>query len=195
MHKMSDGDLSNGIYLVGQVNNEGSQAGKVYDTKGIFPTICAGTHGYANGNIEVRPCLTPDRIEKRQNGRRFKEPGEPMFTLTKQDIHGVMISNPNEVKCLNSKDKNGKQPPQQARIYDTSGLMTALQAEQGGRFNIQNNSRIRRLTPKECWRLQGISDEITDKVIQAGISDTQMYKGAGDATTVNVIFEIAKRMN
>ncbi|WP_017416784.1 DNA cytosine methyltransferase [Clostridium tunisiense] len=55
--------------------------------------------------------------------------------------------------------------------------------------------RIRRLTPKECWRLQGISDEITDKVRAAGISDSQMYRGAGDACTVNVIYEIARRMS
>jgi DNA (cytosine-5)-methyltransferase 1 len=96
---------------------------------------------------EVRPVLTPDRLNKRQNGRRFKEPGEPMFTLTKQDIHGI-----------------------------------------------EYQGKIRRLTPKEYWRLQGIPDKITDKVIAAGISDTQMYKGAGDATTVNVIYEIAKRM-
>jgi len=36
--------------------------------------------------------LTPDRAEKRQHGRRFKEPGDPSFTLTGQDIHGVAIS-------------------------------------------------------------------------------------------------------
>src|SRR5699024_12256266 len=38
----------------------------------------------------VYAVLTPDRIEKRQNGRRFKEDGEPMFTLTSQDRHGVL---------------------------------------------------------------------------------------------------------
>lgn len=38
------------------------------------------------------PVLTPDRTEKRQNGRRFKENGEPMFTLTSQDRHGVATS-------------------------------------------------------------------------------------------------------
>lgn len=59
---------------------------------------------------------------------------------------------------------------------------------------VEYQGRIRRLTPKECWRLQGITDEITDKVIEAGISDTQMYRGAGDACTVNVIYEIAKRL-
>ena len=59
---------------------------------------------------------------------------------------------------------------------------------------ITKDQRIRKLTPKECWRLQGVLDEITDKVIQAGISDTQMYRGAGDACTVNVIYEIAKKL-
>lgn len=38
---------------------------------------------------EVKPVLTPDRINKRQNGRRMKDDGEPMFTLTAQDKHGV----------------------------------------------------------------------------------------------------------
>jgi DNA (cytosine-5)-methyltransferase 1 len=53
--------------------------------------------GYSNrkaetsGVIEARAVLTPDRAEKRQNGRRMKEPGEPGFTLTGQDRHGVAI--------------------------------------------------------------------------------------------------------
>ena len=59
---------------------------------------------------------------------------------------------------------------------------------------VTRDQRIRRLTPKECWRLQGIPDEITDKVIAGGVSDAQMYRGAGDACTVNVIYEIAKKL-
>ncbi len=47
--------------------------------------------GVGIDNLIVQPCLTPDRMKKRQNGRRFKENGEPSFTLTGQDIHGVMI--------------------------------------------------------------------------------------------------------
>ncbi len=39
----------------------------------------------------VRAVLTPDRLEKRQNGRRMKENGEESFTLTGQDIHGVAV--------------------------------------------------------------------------------------------------------
>ena len=41
----------NKIVRVGQVSNKGSQSGMVYDPNGLFPTICAGTHGYAMGNI------------------------------------------------------------------------------------------------------------------------------------------------
>lgn len=44
----------------------------------------------------VKPVLTPHRSKKRQNGRRFKEDGEESFTLTSQDIHGVMIDNNKE---------------------------------------------------------------------------------------------------
>src|SRR5690625_7987848 len=45
---------------------------------------------------EIRPVLTPDRLEKRQNGRRFKENGEESFTLTSQDRHGVALGNRSE---------------------------------------------------------------------------------------------------
>jgi DNA (cytosine-5)-methyltransferase 1 len=98
----------------------------------------------------VQPVLTPDRVEKRQNGRRFKEPGEPMFTLTAQDRHGVLVGN--------------------------------------------GQVRIRRLTPLECFRLQGFPDEHFHNAKAAGISDRQLYKRAGNAVTVNVVYEIARRL-
>lgn len=51
--------------------------------------------------------------------------------------------------------------------------------------------RIRKLTPKECWRLQGFPDWAFDKA-QAVNSDSQLYKQAGNSVTVSVISEIAK---
>ena len=44
-----------------------------------------------DSKVVCQPCLTPDRLKKRENGRRFKENGDPMFTLTAQHIHGVII--------------------------------------------------------------------------------------------------------
>ena len=53
--------------------------------------------------------------------------------------------------------------------------------------------RIRKLTPKECWRLMGISDEDFDKA-QGVNSNTQLYKQAGNAIVVNVLEAIFKQM-
>ena len=52
--------------------------------------------------------------------------------------------------------------------------------------------RIRKLTPRECWRLQGFTDEHFDKERATGLSDSRLYKMAGNAVTVNVISEIGK---
>ncbi|MFA6386115.1 MAG: DNA (cytosine-5-)-methyltransferase [Candidatus Paceibacterota bacterium] len=67
-----------------------SQGQRVYSTKGIASTL-AGNAGGLGGKtgLYAIPVLTPDRQEKRQNGRRFKDDGEPAFTLTSQDRHGV----------------------------------------------------------------------------------------------------------
>ncbi|UBH21894.1 DNA (cytosine-5-)-methyltransferase [Macrococcus armenti] len=54
--------------------------------------------------------------------------------------------------------------------------------------------RIRKLTPKECWRLQGFTDEQHDVVEAAGISNSQRYKQAGNAVTVNVIIALGERL-
>lgn len=52
--------------------------------------------------------------------------------------------------------------------------------------------KIRKLTQRECWRLQGFTDQQFDKVIKAGMSDTQLYKQAGNAVTVNVISAVGQ---
>lgn len=68
---------------------DGSQAMRVYNTE-LAPTLKGSGGGAgAKTGLYAIPVLTPDRIEKRQNGRRFKEDGEPAFTITQQDIHGV----------------------------------------------------------------------------------------------------------
>lgn len=136
-------------------------------------------HGERTGVLEVRPVLTPDRAEKRQNGRRMKESGEEMFTLTAQDRHGVAIKpkhipGPNEVN--NTLRASGHQTPTPKHNFDT----------------IHDGVRIRRLTPRECFRLQGFPDEYFDRAAAVN-SDSQLYKQAGNSVTVNVIYEIAKR--
>ncbi len=70
--------------------NQPYQQNRVYDTNGIAPALLSemssGTH-----KVKAQPVLTPNRLEKRQNGRRFKEDGEPAFTLNCQDQHGILV--------------------------------------------------------------------------------------------------------
>lgn len=60
---------------------------------------------------------------------------------------------------------------------------------------LTSDYRIRKLTPRECWRLQAFPDELFDKAQATGMSDSQLYKQAGNSVTVNVIEYIAKRFN
>lgn len=53
--------------------------------------------------------------------------------------------------------------------------------------------KIRKLTPRECWRLQGFPDLAFDKAQEVN-SNSQLYKQAGNSVTVNVIKEIAERL-
>lgn len=67
-----------------------SDAQRIYKPTGTSRTLKAlgGGQGAKTGMYAI-PVLTPNRLEKRQNGRRMKEDGEPMFTLTAQDRHGI----------------------------------------------------------------------------------------------------------
>jgi DNA (cytosine-5)-methyltransferase 1 len=170
------------IKKVGNIRKKGkSQSGDVVSTDSIAPTLCATTTQKDPLKIAI-PVLTPDRADKRQNGRRFKSDGESMFTLTAQDKHGILIAG----KLPGNHDQN-------SRVYDTNGLAPTLSTMQGGgqEPKIMQNFRIRKLTPRECWRLQGFPDRAFNKVQEVN-SNSQLYKQAGNSVTVNVIAAIAK---
>ena len=67
---------------------------------------------------------------------------------------------------------------------------------QGGGLKpkIYNAPKVRKLTPLECWRLQGFTDEQFYKAKETGMSDSQLYKQAGNAVTVPVINAIADEL-
>lgn len=66
-------------------------------------------------------------------------------------------------------------------------------AECSGVLESDESIRIRRLTPKECFKLQGFTDEQFDKAVAVN-SETQLYKQAGNAVTVNVVEEIGRHI-
>lgn len=261
------------VGVVCNVNPSGKgMNGNVYDSNGLNPTL---TTNKGEGNKIAIPVLTPDRVEKRQNGRRFKEDGEPMFTLTSQDRHGVAIDPlgvlrnvrteygkeirkdyesgkldisrheflANEIRedgiantlstvqkdnqlavkvaeatkqgyseCRvgidtvnlsvpGSKTRRGIVGKEVANTLDTScnqGIFVKVSDElivyAVWYEKYQCYIAIRKLTPKECFRLQGWSDNYFEKA-QFVNSDSQLYKQAGNGVTVTVIETIARKMN
>ena len=185
-----------------------------------------GTYKAQNSGIAI-PVLTPDRAEKRQNGRRFKENGEPMFKLTGQDRHGVAIEpigvidsqgikvaeatkqgysecrvgidNVN-LSVPGSKTRRGRVGRDVANTLDTScnqGIFVQVSEELTiyavWYEKYQCYIAIRKLTPKECFRLQGWTDDYFEKAEFVN-SDSQLYKQAGNGVTVNVIRAIAEKI-
>lgn len=73
-------------------------------------------------------------------------------------------------------------------------LMNCLVSKQRDAHIVFDGYAIRRLTPRECWRLQGFPDWAFDKARRVGISDTQLYRQAGNAVTVNVSYKIGEKL-
>lgn len=176
LNTMQGGDREPKIAVVGNVNPSSSgMNGQVYSNNGLAPTL---TTNKGEGAKIAIPVLTPDRAEKRQNGRRFKDDGEEMFTLTAQDKHGVAII-------------------QKSRGYNDGGIYKVAPTVTSNSWHennfLKDSIRIRKLTPRECWRLQGFPDWAFDKAKEVN-SDSQLYKQAGNSVTVPVIADIVSRL-
>lgn len=202
------------VGVVCNVNPSGKgMNGNVYDSNGVSPSL---TTNKGEGNKISIPVLTPDRAEKRQNGRRFKDDGEPMFTLTGQDRHGIAVEVKEATKqgyteCRVGIDSVNLAVPGSATRRDRVGHGVAntldTSCNQGIFVKVSDELivyaiwyekyqcyiAIRKLTPKECFRLQGWTDDYFEKA-QFVNSDSQLYKQAGNGVTVNVIEAIAEKL-
>ena len=84
----------------------------------------------------------------------------------------------------NKKEIKDTAPTQSTQCGSTTSSATVL---------LKDNSRIRKLTPKECWRLMGFDDQDFEKASKVN-SNTQLYKQAGNSIVVNVLVEILKKL-
>ena len=108
----------------------------------------------------------------------------------------------------------GFKNPQRGRVYSAQGISPAVYCFQGGNLEpkiIETNMadqnaielpselkgkkfRIRKLTPRECFRLMGVDDKDIDKIQAAGVSNSAQYKLAGNSIVVDVLFHIFRKM-
>ena len=229
-----------GIKIIGEINS--SQDGQVHDISGI--SKCHSVDHNNSPKVAI-PVLTPDRVEKRQNGRRFKENGEPMFTLTAQDRHGVVVAiddtygfggtriyedafptlrsersglkcgigiidpqgrnkkevSPKDIRPTLRSETHGNLPNVCVNIHETSNYGNGIYVEMPEGFIVYAiwyekehcYITIRKLTPKECFRLQGWTDDYFEKAAFIN-SDSQLYKQAGNQVTVDVVKAIGDKI-
>ena len=179
---------SNTIKQFGVLQPNFNQCGVVYETDGIAPTIRAYQggglepkiiqrgHGYNQGGVhEIAPTLTSHSYHE-NNVLKITE-------ATKQGYAEAEVGDSVNLSHPNSKTRRGRVGKQIAN--------TLLTGESQG--VVEPNFRIRKLTPRECWRLQGFPDWAFDKAQEVN-SNSQLYKQAGNSVTVNVIAAIAKEL-
>ena len=103
---------------------------------------------------------------------------------------------PKIIQVANISEEKSFSNPQTGRIYSSEGLCPTLDTMHGGgrQPKIVERYRIRKLTPRECFRLMDVKDIDTDKIQAAGISKTRLYCMAGNSICVGVLFHIFRKL-
>jgi DNA (cytosine-5)-methyltransferase 1 len=184
--------------VYGNLNHYGNdQMNRVYSTEGVSPTITvvsgggreATTKGYAVATEgDAVNFQFPD--SKTQRGRIGKQIAN---TLEASGINQGVVEA--EIQSIGNVNPSGN--GMNGQVYDIdAGLSPTLTTNKGEGPKVADlpRYRIRKLTVAECFRLQGFPDDVWQRLSAAGISNSQGYKQAGNAVTVNVIDAIGKRL-
>lgn len=150
-------------------------------TDGIVPTLRAESHGYETKVVENNSILFD-----KENTVNLSNPN----SKTRRGRVGVILQ-------LNLNNNWGDSVKQQDRVYDENGIMACVTSSRTD-CKVFTKNRIRRLTPKECFRLMGYDDIFFEKCSLVN-SDTQLYKQAGNSmvvdTILHLLIQILKTLN
>jgi len=183
--------------VIGSLDHYGNdQMNRVYSVEGVSPTITVVSGGGREQKI-AEPQI--DKVghlpsDSGQTGAVYSADGIAPTCLNQHGNAVTKITEP-RLEIIGHSGSVG----QKGHIYHSNGLascLTATDYKQPKQIAVREHLkyRIRKLTPLECWRLQGFPDAAHETAKLAGVSDSQRYKQAGNAVTVNVISAIGKRM-
>lgn len=200
------------VLKIGNINPSGNgMNGSVYSENGLSPTLTtnkgegskvaikqATKQGYIECEIGgVADLSYPDSKTRRG---RVQDNGNTCPTITATET-GICRIEPKErffkqaLETLNENDCNsGDTINAFNKHVDKSGYSPTLTTRPEGFktaiLPVTDDIRIRKLTPKECFRLMGFSDENFDAAQKAGVSNSQLYKQAGNSIVVDVLYYI-----
>ena len=161
-----------GVKVLGIMNNTADHTfecvNRVYDKEQLSPTITTCTGGDRQPKI-----ITEIKIKQ----------------ATKDGEIICKVGGCFDASYPDSKTRRG-------RVQEGGDVVPTLTASSSENINyIETQYRIRKLTPRECWRLMGYTDEDFDHASNAGVSNSQLYKQAGNAIVKQVLMAIFTQMN
>lgn len=148
--------------------------------KEISQTILTSPNMATLENIDKPICIN-NKNNKLSIQDRVYDPNGISTSIVASNFR-TKISEKKMYNPYNNKEINDIAPTQTTSCGSTTSSSAILISEDGTQF-----MRIRKLTPLECWRLMGFDDEDFYKAKSVGISDTQLYKQAGNSIVVNVL--------
>ena len=184
------------IIKEGNYSPSGHNASSIVSTKGIAPTVMEN-HGTVTA-IKEPQVLTPKRTEFGKAIRKQYESHE--IEMSRHDMRTMeprtdgisntltSVQKDNYLAVPNSKTRRGRVGKQMANTLDTGCQQGVVEQENSVRY------RIRKLTPRECFRLMGVDDADIDKIQGAGISNSQQYKMAGNSIIVDTLYYILRKL-
>lgn len=154
------------IIEVGKVKQQDS----VQHEDGICRTICTGHHA-----------STPHLLKTMVS--------EPQVMTPKRTEFGKAVRKAYENKYIEMSrhDMTTMEPR-------TDGVSNTLTSVQKDNLVATPHYRIRKLTPRECFRLMGVDDADIDKLMSAGISNSQLYKCAGNSIVVDTLYHLFRKL-
>ena len=173
------------ICLNSKVNGkQPSVQDRVYDTNGTSTAI----------TTSFMPSIAIPEATKQ--GYALASDGDGVYINRPHQKRGVVQKGMIQTLKTSGEDVGVVVDTYNKKVLDNQNVIGTITANTGtyghcGNFTLNNGLRIRKLTPKECWRLMGISDEDFDKV-NGKVSNSQLYKQAGNGIVVDVFAKILK---
>ena len=201
------------VKIIGQMDNTidhtFESANLVYDVGGVAPTMnTCGGGGLQPKILESQIVAMRGRNPENPSDRTAGSPTEQRLEvnmqgtsncLTSVQKDNLLLEKPLLLGGVGKENEFGSQYRQGNRVYSSNACAMALNSQPvgnaGGNSYLYNvGYRIRKLTPRECGRLMGVSDEDIDKMAAVN-SNTQLYKQFGNSIVVDVMCAMFKNLN
>ena len=183
LQDISNEDESNSPKFIGNINRPDfgtGYAGGVWDTNNISPTLTTMQGGGRQPHIMCG-------IDKSLNGTKFIDNANCLTAREDRGISNRKSEGTAVIEVLGNVNPSGK--GMNGNVFSDNGLSPTLTTNKGEGNKILSNLRIRKLTPKECFRLMGFSDE-NFEAAEKMVSNSQLYKQAGNSIVVDVLYYI-----